>query len=375
VARLVRIVTVLVLVAGLPLLGAAATGKPLPPYLELPPRTEAVDPPAFAWPLFALGLAAVLAVVAPFAWRIARAGAVAPHRQPMAPFPVWGWLALGLLLAAWATAWGAFGGPEALRRHAFTPLWLGYIGAVNAWTYRRAGVCLLTHRPGTLLGLLAASVVFWWAFEYLNQFTRNWHYAGLAERGDWGYFLAASPPFATVLAAVVSTRDLLTTFPRLAAGLAAAWRPPALPPAVWTWLALGLGAAGLVAVGAQGAWFFPLLWVAPLLVIWGVQGLAGEATLATEAGSGDWRPVWLAALAALVCGGLWELWNAGSLARWVYAIPYVGGLRLFEMPLLGYAGYLPFGLQCVAAAGLVFGGHRRDLRLGLPAAGGDRGPA
>jgi hypothetical protein len=52
------------------------------------------------------------------------------------------------------------------------------------------------------------------------------------------------------------------------------------------------------------------------------------------------------ALAALVCGFFWELWNFGSLARWHYSIPYVQRFHVFEMPLLGYAGYLPFGVTC-----------------------------
>lgn len=34
-------------------------------------------------------------------------------------------------------------------------------------------------------------------------------------------------------------------------------------------------------------------------------------------------------------------------------MPYVQRFHLFEMPALGYAGYLPFGLQCLAAASLV----------------------
>jgi len=55
------------------------------------------------------------------------------------------------------------------------------------------------------------------------------------------------------------------------------------------------------------------------------------------------------ALAALICGLLWELWNFGSLAKWHYSIPYVQRYYLFEMPLLGYAGYLPFGIACALA--------------------------
>ena len=46
------------------------------------------------------------------------------------------------------------------------------------------------------------------------------------------------------------------------------------------------------------------------------------------------------------------MWNFASLARWEYAVPWVQRFHLFEMPALGYAGYLPFGLECVAVAAL-----------------------
>ncbi len=42
------------------------------------------------------------------------------------------------------------------------------------------------------------------------------------------------------------------------------------------------------------------------------------------------------------------MWNMFSLARWEYTIPFVHALQVFEMPVLGYAGYLPFGLECLA---------------------------
>jgi hypothetical protein len=34
----------------------------------------------------------------------------------------------------------------------------------------------------------------------------------------------------------------------------------------------------------------------------------------------------------------------------VYHVPFVQRFHIFEMPLLGYAGYLPFGLECLAVA-------------------------
>ena len=51
-------------------------------------------------------------------------------------------------------------------------------------------------------------------------------------------------------------------------------------------------------------------------------------------------------LSGFLCGVLWELWNYWSRAKWHYSVPYVQRFHLFEMPLLGYAGYLPFGIEC-----------------------------
>ena len=52
-------------------------------------------------------------------------------------------------------------------------------------------------------------------------------------------------------------------------------------------------------------------------------------------------------LAALLCGIFLETWNYHSLAKWVYTVPFVHRFKIFEMPMLGYAGYLPLGLECV----------------------------
>jgi hypothetical protein len=46
------------------------------------------------------------------------------------------------------------------------------------------------------------------------------------------------------------------------------------------------------------------------------------------------------------------MWNFKSYAHWVYTVPYVERYHLFAMPLIGYAGYLPFGVICLAVAKL-----------------------
>jgi hypothetical protein len=99
--------------------------------------------------------------------------------------------------------------------------------------------------------------------------------------------------------------------------------------------------------------FFSALWLAPLAVLAGAQALVlGESYFAPLA-RGEWRCVVQPALAALACGFLWELWNFGSLAKWHYSIPLVQRFHLFEMPLLGYAGYLPFGVFCALVMELI----------------------
>ena len=84
-----------------------------------------------------------------------------------------------------------------------------------------------------------------------------------------------------------------------------------------------------------------------------VQALLGRDTILTPLRTGQWQKIVRLALAALICGFFWEMWNFHSLAKWIYAVPFVNEYHLFEMPLLGYAGYLPFGLECAVVGEMV----------------------
>ncbi|MGA1824199.1 MAG: hypothetical protein ACMUIP_05990 [bacterium] len=68
---------------------------------------------------------------------------------------------------------------------------------------------------------------------------------------------------------------------------------------------------------------------------------------------GDWRQIVTFSFAALLCGFFWELWNYYSFAKWLYSVPFVHRFLLFEMPILGYAGYIPFGLECAVIGNIV----------------------
>ncbi len=354
----------------LPAAGMAWSGLAFPALGEFPPRSPPSARASFEPVVFAVLAVLIAATLAPFLrqrWHAGPPDSPAARRvDPVRPFPSWGWAGLLLTGAAWTLAWTRFPWFAPLQRLTFTPLWLGFILTVNAWTWKRAGGCPLTRQSGRYLALFPVSAAFWWLFEYLNRYVGNWQYAGVESLSAIGYALEASCAFSTVLPAFVTVTALLATWPRLTAGLDTfrPWRHRPTRGAAAA--AFGLACAGLAGLGRAPRELYPLLWVGPLALALALEVLAGRIPfLLAGPARGDWRAPVRFALAALICGFFWEMWNEFSLAKWVYSVPYVDAFHLFEMPALGYAGYLPFGLECAWAVSLVWpdilpAGH--DLR-------------
>ena len=245
----------------------------------------------------------------------------------------------------WCLAWTRFSWFHRFQTDTFTPLWLGYIIAINGWTFARKGSSLLTNQRTTLLLLFPLSAFFWWFFEYLNRFVENWSYTGASFQA-WAYFWRATISFSTVLPAFASTREWLLTWPWIDSGFKQSLTIRCPHPRILAWLVLIISLTGLFGIGIWPNALFPVLWISPLLLILSLQGLLGRKHLFSAVSCGDWRLFASSALAALMCGFFWEMWNYLSLAKWQYHVPFVHGFQLFEMPLLGYAGYFPFGLEC-----------------------------
>jgi hypothetical protein len=361
---LLRLFSAVALILLLPLAGAAVLGKPLAPYLQFPPKTPDVPHAPFSLPAF-LGLTLlILAATAPLLLRLLSLRRKDGPRKPVMPFPPWGLAGAGLGAASWILAWSRFPWMGGFQAHTFTPLWIAFILVVNALTMRRTGRCMMLARPRRFLLLFPVSAGIWWSFEYLNRFVGNWRYVGGVEFGQVEYFLFATLPFATVLPAVLSTRELLLSFPRLN-GAFREWRPLSPPiPVMVACAGLLFSCSGLFAVGIVPDFAFPLVWVAPPALLISLAALRGEPHALSGIAGGDWRAFVASSLAALWCGFFWEMWNSGSYAKWVYAIPYVDALHVFEMPLLGYAGYLPFGVLCAEAGDRILrmdGSRRKNL--------------
>jgi hypothetical protein len=181
----------------------------------------------------------------------------------------------------------------------------------------------------------------------------NWYYVGIAEMGAAEYAFFATCSFSTVLPAVTATAEFLSTFKPFADSRLCGFkgfdihRPLCVAALVLT------AAAGLTGIVFCPHLTYPLLWISPLAVFLVVQILMKESTVLDGLKSGDWRLAVRFALASLICGWFWEMWNFHSAAQWIYAVPYVHRFQIFEMPAVGFAGYLPFGIECAAVAAWV----------------------
>jgi hypothetical protein len=324
-------------------------------YLEFPPETRYVSHAPLSWAAFAGYGLFILAAAGPLFIRgLKAAGRPGPGKSKARAFPLWGWVGIGTGLTAWTLAWTRFPWFDGLQAHTFTPLWLSYIVLVNGLTYRRRGHCMMTDRPGFFLLLFPVSALFWWFFEYLNRFVQNWYYVGV-HFGPWEYFCYATMSFSTVLPAVLGTRDWLLGFSWVQTGFGGFTPLRFSRPKPLAWFVLLASGAGLAGIGIWPNYLFPLLWMSPLLIFVSLQALMGENHVLSKVAQGDWRLIASSALAALLCGWFWEMWNYYSLAKWEYSVPFVHAYQVFEMPLLGYAGYLPFGLECAVIAMMMEG--------------------
>jgi hypothetical protein len=219
---------------------------------------------------------------------------------------------------------------------------MGLILTVDGLVLRRSGSSLLTRSRRDFIRLFFASVAVWWLFEALNQRLGNWIYLGIDQMSTLTYVLASSVAYSTVIPAVFEMAELIGTF-RWTERLNDA-RPLAAQQRLRYRLVL-VGLAMLALLLAWPRWFFPLTWISLILLLDPLAHWLGRPSLLGFLEKGQRRPLVLLALGALACGFLWEMWNFYSYPKWIYDIPLFGYPRIFEMPLLGYLGYLPFGLE------------------------------
>lgn len=348
------------LVIILPILGAIWMGKQVDEYFLFLPRTQLVRYTNFSIYFFLMLAISVIGVVLPFIWRVfktSRSFRLLENNGQKGKFPWWGWIGLIVLVIAWVLAWTRFPWFINFQKFAFVILWLPFIVVVNAVTFKQTGHCLMLDLPSRFIMLFPISASFWWLFEYLNRFVHNWYYVGLEQMSSYEYFVFATICFSTVLPAVASIYEYLSSKPSLTLGLEKFVSAPIMQSRTFFVVVFIVSIIVLVALPVLPNYLFPALWLCPLALLISIQTLRGKQHVLSDVARGNWTLVCQFALVGLICGFFWEMWNYGCLVKWKYSIPFVDRFHIFEMPVLGYAGYLPFGLECAVVIDIVMKGQ------------------
>lgn len=231
----------------------------------------------------------------------------------------------------------------------FPIVWLGYVLLLDGAIERVCGRSLYRHSRPLFVAMLPISAAFWWLFEGFNLGVHNWRYAGADAYRGLAYVAFATACFAFVLLAVWLTAIFL----HLLLPTRGLPKETGSPPEPVLYVMMVLGVLCLILPALFPRYAFGLIWGSMYLLLDPINRWLGRPSIVGALYGRNWRLPVCFALAALMCGFFWEGWNFWALPKWTYSIPYVNHWHIFEMPLLGWTGYLPFGLELFAMTNFV----------------------
>ena len=264
-------------------------------------------------------------------------------------FPLHGWIGIVLISVFWYLNWSLTG----LRTQIlFFPLWLGYALAVDGMVYFRKGSSLLTRNLKKYILLFIISAPAWWLFELFNLRTENWIYDGKQFFSDFEYAVYATLSFSTVMPSVFGTAELIST-----SKLVTRFKVDKkfFPSKKFIRLHFFIGLIMLELVILFPTKFFVLVWLSVFFILEPVNLWLKNNSIYDHLKDGNWKPLISLSIGCLICGFFWEMWNYLSYPKWIYDIHFANFLHIFEMPALGYLGYIPFSLELYTLYSLLTG--------------------
>lgn len=187
------------------------------------------------------------------------------------------------------------------------------------------------------------SIPLWLIFEYYNILLKSWAYVGLPSR--WQTILGMCVSFATIIPAMFETAclvNLLFRFDKIKIN-------PQRSSGYKRILFIALGVACLIL-----PLVFPithicgLVWLGFLLLLDPINDVLGLPSFIQERSEGKIHRFISFIIGGYICGFLWEFWNWHALTHWVYNVPFLADVKIFEMPVLGFLGFGPFSLEMFA---------------------------
>jgi hypothetical protein len=218
--------------------------------------------------------------------------------------------------------------------------WYPTLVLLDAVATRLDGRASALWRP-SMVSLFAWSPVVWLLFEAANFRLMNWYYVFLPHSylERWAGILLS---FATVVPAVLLAERVLD-----AAGVFRNWRRYRVSVSAWDLrgaVALGI-AMGALSLSLPNT-FFPLIWGAAFLLADPiVYQLTPRFSIIGDLERGDWGRLCRLLLGGLGIGLVWETYNFWARGKWVYTVPWLEQVKLFEMPPFGFVGFPVFALE------------------------------
>jgi hypothetical protein len=227
-------------------------------------------------------------------------------------------------------------------------VWYGFILFVDSLVYKVKKKSLISSYPKEFLLILVLSIPFWSIFEIYNIFTASWYYVNYV----WYVHLV---DFTTIMPAIMETFSLFTVLElgkrfdkniKISDSAKSHKKNVDIhSPNAMKFLII-IGALAVIIPFVAPIVGFPFLWFGIFLFLDPINYLTGRPSLIRLFFSGRRSTIIRLFMAGITMGFFWEFWNYQAYPKWFYSIPYLmHGIRLFEMPLIGYLGYLGFALE------------------------------
>jgi len=248
----------------------------------------------------------------------------------------------------------------------FTPIaWTGYILVLDAVLFRLRGESWIVHRPGQFIFMAVFSIVAWVWFELYNLHLQNWRYIGLPQNlavRVAGYAWA----FATIFPGILLTSQVIDSLGVFQGAMVETrvlrWRT------LYVWMVVGAlcVTVPLFVPSSVAKYLFGLVWVGYVFLLDPINYFLGTPSLFRDLERGKLDKLLSLFLAGALCGFLWEFWNYWATAKWEYTVPFLQEPKIFEMPLFGFLGFLPFAVECYVMYHLAWWLWRRTLEWWSP---------
>ena len=244
-----------------------------------------------------------------------------------------GGMSLWLDLDPWHILWYVFA-------------WFGYFLVLDAglarWSSTGVVILHLRHLP-----MFLWSIPFWFFFELYNIRIQNWYYV-FTFRSVPVAFLFSCLAFSTVLPACLLHGKIIRgtalfqdiTFPR--------WRVKGLRMGLVIFGALCLTLP--LVIPGNAYW---MTWGALACLPEVLAYRVGSPSILRDLEEGKHRTLFSLILGGAWVGLLWEGLNFGARCKWIYTVPGLEDVKLFEMPLLGFLGFPALALNAYPTYGLI----------------------